>query len=175
MATTLTAAPARAGEGSVPLASLSRGDRVRLTPAGGGKTIRGTIEEAAADAIVLRPGDAVDSPLRFSPTQMEKIEVAHGRRSRWREGALIGFVPGAAFFGYAGWVLACDEMGPCNGSGAALALGLMGGAATGAIGALVGLAIKTDRWVLVEEGRPKVAFALVPQKHGFRAGVSVRF
>jgi len=36
---------------------------------------------------------------------IQKLEVARGRRSFWKEGAIIGFVPGALFFGATGRIL----------------------------------------------------------------------
>ena len=97
-----------------------------------------------------------------------------GRRSRWREGAVIGFFPGAIFMGLA--VVGLDECThDCDHTGPVMAYGLAGGLVTGTVGALIGLAVKTDRWTEVSTGRPKTAFSLRPAKGGFRAGVSLTF
>jgi len=167
-------APAVAGaEDSLTLANLSRGDRVRLRLSSGGKTVRGTLDASGPDELVVRPNDPGQPPLRLSPQQMAKLEVVRGRRSRWREGAVIGFVPGALFMGFMDVALD-DCYRDCDRSGV-LIYGLVGGAITGTLGALVGLAIKTDRWVLVQKRSPKVALALAPTKGGFRADLSFSF
>ena len=164
-----------AADDSVALAGLSLGDRVRLRLSSGGKTVHGTVEAAGPDEVVVRPKDLAKPLLRLSPQQMEKIEVVRGRRSRWREGAVIGFVPGAAFMGLL--VVALDDCyRDCNKTGGVVGYGLVGGAVTGTLGALIGLAVKTDRWAPVATtGRPKVALDLAPTKGGFRANLSIRF
>ena len=164
-----------AADDSVTLADLSRGDRVRLRLSSGGKTVHGTVDAAVPDEVVVRPKNPAQPLLRLSPQQMEKLEVVRGRRSRWREGAVIGFVPGAVFMGLA--VVALDDCYRDCGdkTGEVLGYGLVGGAITGSLGALIGLAVKTDRWAPVATGRPKVALNLAPTKGGFRANLSLRF
>ena len=164
-----------AADDSVALADLSLGDRVRLRLSSGGKTVHGTVEAAGPDEVVVRPKSLAQPLLRLSPQQMEKLEVVRGRRSRWREGAVIGFVPGAVFMGFT--VLALDDCySDCDSNvGPVLGYGLVGGAITGSLGALIGLAVKTDRWAPVATGRPKVALDLAPMKGGFRANLSLRF
>lgn len=163
---------AAAGEG-LTLADLSSGDRVRLRLASGGKQVRGTVDAAGPSEVVVRPKDPAQPPLRLSPQQLTKLEVVRGRRSRWRGGAIIGFVPGA-LMGLA--VVGNRECDPdCDHTGAAVGYGLVGGAITGGLGALIGLAVKTDRWVPVEARRPKLAWALSPIQGGFRTDLSLRF
>jgi hypothetical protein len=169
----LSAAAVAGAEDSLTLADLTRGDRVRLRLSSGGKKVRGTVDAAGRDEIVVSPRDPAQPPLRLSPQQMAKLEVVRGRRSRWREGAAIGFVPGALFMGFMD--LALDDCyRDCDRSGV-LIYGLAGGAITGTLGALVGLAIKTDRWVPVQTRSPKLALALAPTKGGFRAGLSFSY
>jgi hypothetical protein len=168
-------APAFAvSEERVTLADLSRGDRVRLRLSSGGGKVRGTIDAAGPEEIVVRPKDPAQVPLRLSPPQMEMLEVVRGRRSRWLGGAIIGFVPGA-FLGAAAAVGLSECDPDCDHTDRALGWGLVTGAVTGTVGALVGLAIKTDRWVSVERPRPKVVLSLAPARGGFRAGLAVSF
>ena len=165
---------AAAAVDSVTLAELSRGDRVRVRLASGGKSVRGTLDATGPDEIVVRPTDPAQPPLRVSPQQVAKLEVVRGRRSHWVRGAVIGFVPGALFMGAVGVGLS-DCYRDCDHAGEAARYGLAGGAITGAVGALIGLAVKTDRWVLVQDRRPKLALTLAPAKGGFRADLSLRF
>ena len=163
-----------AAEDNLTLADLSRGDQVRLRLASGGKSVRGTLDAAGPDEIVVRPRDPAQPPLRLSSRQMAKLEVVRGRRSHWRRGAVIGFVPGALFMFW--FVRALGECyGDCGFDSEAVGYGLAGGAITGTLGALIGLAVKTDRWVPVEARRPKLALTLAPAKGGFRADLSLRF
>ena len=163
-----------AAEDNLTLADLSRGDQVRLRLASGGKSVRGTLDAAGPDEIVLRPRDPAQPLLRVPSQQLAKLEVVRGRRSHWVRGAVIGFVPGALFMGAAVLALS-DCYRDCDETGEVLAYGLAGGAITGAVGALIGLAVKTDRWVLVQDRRPKVGLSLAPLKGGFRADLSLRF
>ncbi len=165
---------AAAADGALAIADLSSGDRVRLRLSSGGKTVQGTVDAAGPDEVIVRPKDLAKPLLRLSPQQMEKLEVVRGRRSHWREGAVIGFVPGALFMGLL--VVALDDCyRDCENTGRVVGFGLMGGAITGGLGALVGLAVKTDRWAPVATGRPKVALDLAPMRGGFRANLSLRF
>jgi hypothetical protein len=141
----------------------------------GGKTVHGTVDSAGSEEIIVRPNDLEKPLLRLSPQQFQTLDVVRGRRSRWREGAAIGFVPGAMFMGF--MVLALDDCySDCDSNlGPVLGYGLVGGAITGGLGALIGLAVKTDRWAPVTTGRPRVALDLAPTKGGFRADLSLRF
>ena len=163
-----------AADDSVTLAELARGDQVRLRLSSGGKSVRGSLDAVGPDEVVVRPTDPAQPLLRVPSQQLAKLEVVRGRRSHWVRGAVIGFVPGALFMGAA--VLAMSECyRDCDETGEVLAYGLAGGAITGAVGALIGLAVKTDRWVVVQNRRPKLALSLAPAKGGFRAGVCLRF
>jgi hypothetical protein len=164
-----------AAAADLALTDLSSGDRVRLRLSSGGKTVHGTVDAAGPDEVVVRPKDIARPLLRLSPQQLEKLEVVSGRRSRWREGAVIGFVPGAVFMGF--MVLALDDCySDCDDNTVGVVgYGLVGGAITGGLGALIGLAVKTDRWAPVATGRPKVALNLAPMKGGFQANLSLRF
>ena len=170
---TLWAPVIAAAADSVTLAELSRGDQVRVRLTSGGEPVRGTLDATGPDEIVVRPKDAARPALRLSPQQMAKLEVARGRRSHWGVGAAIGFVPGALLGVAVAMNAECDP--DCDHTGEAVGYAFVGGAVTATLGALVGLAVKTDRWVLVQDRRPKVALILAPAKGGFRAGLSLRF
>ena len=169
------AAPAAATEEkSVPLSTLVSGDQVRLRLADSRKTIRATIESVTDDEMVVRPPNAVE-PLRFSPMQLQSLEVRRGRHSHWRKGALIGLVPGAVLMGAAfGTGIDCYRDCTFDPKVGVIA-GAFGGILTGSAGALVGLAFKSDRWVRVEERKPRVDLILAPTKGQMRFGVSVSF
>ena len=172
----LAAPELRADETSRSLSTLASGDRVRLRFAGSDDTVQATVETAVADDLVLRRS-GVSEPLRLSVAQLQSLDVVRGRSSYWRRGAVIGFVPGALFFGALGGSIPCDPYasGPCFYPALAIITGVFGGAATAGVGALVGLAFKTDRWVRVHERKPKVALKLVPTKGELRASLSVSF
>ena len=172
----LLAASASAADDTSPsLSTLTLGDQVRLRPAGSAKTLRATVESVTSDELILRPQGAT-GPLRFSPAQLQSLEVVRGQRSEWRKGAVIAFVPGALLFGLAGGVIECDVGDDhCFSFGTAGVLGLIGGAATASIGALVGLAFKTDRWVKVDGRKPQVSLMLTPARGQVGLGLSVTF
>ena len=171
---TLWAPAIAVADDSVTLADLARGDQVRVRLTSGGKPVRGTIDAAGPGEIVVRPKDAAQPPLRLSPQQMAKLEVVRGRRSHWVRGAVIGFIPGALVGGVAA-VAFSDCYRDCDHAGDVVKYALVAGAMTGTLGALIGLAVKTDRWVLVQDRRPKLALSLAPARGGFRAGLSVGF
>ncbi|HKZ31306.1 MAG TPA: hypothetical protein VJ648_03000 [Vicinamibacteria bacterium] len=126
-----------AAEDSLTLADLSRGDQVWLRLTTGGKSVLGILDAAKPDEIVVRPRDPKQPPLRLSPQQMAKLETVRGRRSRWRQGAVIGFVPGALFM--FAFVSSLDECyRDCGFDAEAVGYGLVGGAITGTLGALIG-------------------------------------
>jgi len=176
----LFAAAAGADDKMSPLSTLATGDRVRVKVVGNRETLTSTIDSVTADELVLSATGA-GQPLRLSLGQLDRIDVSRGQRSQWRKGAVIGLIPGAAFGGLVGVALACDpDIAGCDDAAApALAAGLFGavvfGAATASVGALIGLAFKTDHWVRVHEGKPKASLILAPTDGGMRVGLSVSF
>ena len=108
----LAAPAAQTDEASGLLATLASGDRVRLQLSGSGKSLRATIESVTADELVFQPPGAAGNR-RLSLADVQTLEVARGRGSRWRRGALIGFVPGALFLGLVGRE-ACPSYEPCG-------------------------------------------------------------
>ncbi|MEO8502114.1 MAG: DUF6232 family protein [Vicinamibacteria bacterium] len=171
----LAASVAVADDTNASLSTLTPGDQVRLRPAGSGKTLRAAVESVTADELIVRP-QGVAEPLHLSLTQLHSLEVVRGQSSEWRKGAVIGFVPGALVFGLVGGVVACDIGDDhCFSFGSAAAGVLIGGVVTGSIGALVGLAFKTDRWVKVDGRKPQVSLMLSPARGQVRVGLSVTF
>ena len=165
-----------------PFAAAVAGDRVRLRQTGERHLLTGKVLEIDEGTLVIARGRD-GGVLRIPVASLDRLEVARGRRGHAGLGAAIGFVPGALFMGFAVGVLACDDQGvQCSSVGPMLVGGLLGGAATSAVGALVGLVIRTDRWQPVPlagtpAGRkPTVGIDLAPTSgRGFRVGVSVGF
>ena len=139
------------------------------------KKITGTFESLSPVAITVRPRGASATPMTLKLSKVERIEVVRGTRSHWVEGAAIGFVPGAVFLGAVVYVMGCDDYNASCNTGEAVLAGLVGGVATAGVGALIGLAVKGERWVKVPLPKPKVALALAPMRGGVRAAITVRF
>ncbi|MEO8500382.1 MAG: hypothetical protein ABI565_05655 [Vicinamibacteria bacterium] len=174
IAMALAAVVAEADDTKDTLAALTAGDRVQLVVAGR-KTLRATINSITANEIVVRSEGSAD-PVRFDLLQLQSLDVAQGSRSQWRKGAAIGFVPGFLLTGLLIGVLTCIDLPDCSfRPGYAVAGGVLGGVATGSVGALVGLAVKREQWVRVYERKPAVSFILAPTKGGTRVGVSIAF
>jgi hypothetical protein len=166
------------------------GDRVRLRMTGERDLLTGKVLEIDGAALVLARGReggvpgplGSDGVLRVPLASLERLEVVRGRRNRAGMGAAIGFVPGALFGGTVGLYIACSEQVGCSPVGPVLVGGLLGGAATGALGALIGLAIRTDRWQAIPLGdsaagrKATVGIGLSPVSgRGFQVGLSVGF
>ena len=170
----LFASIASGEEKTVPLTSLAPGDSVRLQVSGSQKTIRATLDGLTDDEMVIRPKNAAE-PMRVSLSQLRSLEVVTGRRSHWKQGALIGFVPGALLVGAAiGTGVDCYRDCPFDPTLGAIG-GIFGGIVTGSVGALVGLAIRTDRFARVDARKPKVDLILTPGKGRMGVGLVVAF
>ena len=142
--------------------------------------LTGKVLEIDGAALVLARGRA--GVLRVPLASLDRLEVARGRRHRAGMGAAIGFVPGALFAGTVAWYISCTEQVRCGPVGPILVGGLLGGAATGALGALAGLAIRSDRWQAIPLGesaagrKATVGIGLSPVSgRGFQVGLSVGF
>ncbi len=170
----LLASIASGEEKTVPLTSLAPGDSVRLQVSGSQKTIRATLDGLTDDEMVIRPKNAAE-PMRVSLSQLRSLEVVTGRRSHWKQGALIGFVPGAVLMGAAiGTGVDCYRDCPFDPTLGAIG-GIFGGIVTGSVGALVGLAIRTDRFARVDARKPKVDLILTPGKESMGIGLVMAF
>jgi hypothetical protein len=178
----LPAVPAFAGERST---LLEPGARLRLTlpcadalPSPGERSgslcrIEGRVDDLDPDAITLTRGS---SSTRHPLASVSRIEVSRGERSRWKAGAVAGFVVGAV-----GTYVALDRgdsTNPCDhstnqdamGQGACIALAAAGGVAGAGLGALVGRLFRSERWEDVPKDRWRVSLGLRP---GIRFHVSV--
>ena len=104
---------------------------------------------------------------------MSRIEVSRGSRSRWRAGAVTGFLVGAG--GTFALLNRGDSTNPCDssanqdamGMGACVGLAALGGAAGAGVGALIGKLIRTEDWQRIPADRLRVSL-------GPRAGLELR-
>lgn len=173
----LAASMAGADDTKNPPQALAPGDLVRVVVQGERRSIQATIESVTDEELVLRRQGILE-PLRLDPVQVRTLDVARGRRSQWLRGAAIGFVPGALILGLAGGHI-CGTYGdrddcPFNPL-LAIPFGLIGGAMTAPVGAVIGLAFKTDRWERVHERKPRVSLVVAPVVEGARVGLSLSF
>jgi hypothetical protein len=132
---------------------LEAGARVRVkAPPSHPNWENGTLSGWTDESLVLAPEDArIDSPLRLARDQIAELEVYRGRKSAAGKGALYGLLGGAvAGLGFAlisceGWTESCVDDGYGTGDVAVFTT-LLGAAGGAAIGALIGLAAKTNDW-----------------------------
>lgn len=150
------------------------GDRIRLNASGmGDRPIIGRLLSADQSAIAVTRDDGrvVDVPR----SAIQDLEIARGRRSHAKAGAVIGGAAGVGVL-LAGYAVSPSE-GDCDSDPRCGLYPVVLGAAFAAIGGLVGAGIgklvKTDRWVKVDPGRVKVSVA--PRGRGAALGVSVAF
>src|SRR5688572_25391774 len=166
------AAVARAEPG--PSGWPDPGERVRLTTHKSEDREKGVVVATDAESLTVSLGSG-KPPVRFAIASLERLEVARGRRSAAKEGAITGGILGGAFGVFAISVVSavlCDNASGCDASaGAYLAgTGIFGAGGAG-LGALVGLAIKKDRWERVPMSRVRVG--LQPVRGGAGVGVSI--
>jgi hypothetical protein len=150
------------------------GEKVRLTTHTGTGRDKGVVVAADAEALTVSLGTG-KPPLRVPLASLERLEVARGRRSAAKEGAITGGIVGGAFGIFAISVLSavlCDNSDGCDASAQAYlgGAGIFGAGGAG-LGALVGLAIKKDRWERVPVDRVRVG--LEPVRGGAGVGVSL--
>ena len=158
----LLVSPAQAQE---PDPAPLLGQRVRVsTPSG--PSVTGRLVEQDGTRLVV--SDAKGSLTAIPVADVSRLEVSAGRKSK----ALLGAVIGAAVgLGVGLWAATtwCAESGCDNEAGGVLVLGA-GGAG---LGALVGAAIKIEKWQPVLANHPQSRFA--PGSSGWRASLRVRF
>jgi hypothetical protein len=155
-------------------APVAEGERVRFRAAGFQGRPQGTVVERDAGSLTIRLKDAAD-PVRVRLDAFERLEVARGHKRHFATGAAVGFVPGFAFGFVAGGALGCDDQGPeCSALGDALAVGCVLGAMSAAVGGLVGLLIKSDRWERVTSGPVRVSVVPLPRR-GVSVALSIGF
>jgi len=139
---------------------IDPGDRVRVTaPSLDLDKDVGTVASLVADTFVVEMEDRADA-LDVPFSHVTRLEVHRGQKSRAGAGALIGAGAGAAT-GLTVALVSCagDE---CHLDGSdvtgavVLVLGAGSALAGAGLGALIGTAIKTDRWQLVPLDRIRV-------------------
>jgi hypothetical protein len=158
----LLVSPAQAQE---PDPAPLLGQRVRVsTP--NGPSVTGKLVEQDGTKLVV--SDQKGSLTAIPVADVSRIELSAGRKSK----ALLGAVIGAAVgLGVGLWAATtwCSESGCDNEVGGVLVLGV-GGAG---LGALVGAAVRTERWRQVPAGQPESR--LPPGSSGWRVSMTFRF
>ncbi len=153
-------APTQAS-GGVP---LQNGDRIRIKTLGSTSATTGTLVTADDAALTLALEGRDRTRKTFARSEIAKLEVARGKKRN-----VIWDVLGGGVVGMAVDLVGTKEGGnPCD-FGACVILPAMGAGA----GALVGLAIKTERWEKLPA--EKVRLAVLPTQHGVQLSLSVRF
>jgi hypothetical protein len=149
----------------------ARGDRIRLhAPLVADRTIAGRLLLADEDALVLSRDDG--GVVSIPRLAIQDLQVARGRRSYAKRGAVIGAVVGTSVLfasyaadGFCDHDPACIIYAPVVSGAAGMFLGV--------VGAGVGAVVRTDRWVSVDPGRLKVTVA--PTRRGVVLGLSIAF
>ena len=152
------------------------GDRIRLNAPGvGDLPIIGRLLAADQSALAVTRDDG--SVVNVPRSAIQELEIARGRRSHAKKGAIIGAAAGAGLL-LASYAVSDDD---CDSDARCGIYPVVLGAAFAAIGGLVGAGIgkmfKTDRWVKVDLGRVKVSVApsVAPSGRGVALRVSVAF
>ena len=170
--TSLTAlsSPSTAAWGQEQIA-IAPGQRVRVTAPELGVD-RQVAEFEALDGGLLTL--KADSTLQYPLSAVTRLELYAGQRSHFWRGVGTGFVGGYAV-GFLTWVVAIGYCypGASTLSCAAVLGGGMGAIAGTFIGALVGLAVRTDKWE--EVSLDGVRLQIMTSQDGLGIAVSVRF
>ncbi len=141
--------------GPLPVASLSEGARIRVTPShriaglqADGMVI-GTVQRVTSDSITF--ATAASAPITLAFAQVAALETSEGTRRRRKRGMSLGLAVGAlgggllGLSGGDGFIFSAEEAAVI---GAAM-FGVMGSVA----GGLIGLGVTSDVW------RPVVRFS----------------
>lgn len=145
--------------------AVTTGDRVRvMAPSASPKRIEGTLVSVDRDSLTV-----FDDGRRVVVTrsQIAKLEVARGKKSRAGTGALVG----------AGWGVGLGVLlsnPPSSGqrlevNGSAVTAGVVAGAT---LGALVGVVLRTDRWTTAPADKLTLSIGPVP---GRGVALAMRF
>lgn len=157
--------------------SFPAGSYVRA--AVGGHWRYGTFEQAVPDSLILGVGKSGTERLALPLSSVLRLEARTGRRSHAITGLLMGSLIGFAGGAAAGNAL-CTSSGGLFESDCAdapvpeLVGGAMGGLVLGGMGALIGWAIRTDRWEEVPLQSLRVGLTSRPGG-SIEAGLSMRF
>lgn len=172
--------------------------RCQGLPPGPGTRVRVTIPCSAVDAVrsgrgmarcrhegsVARmPGDSItvdlnDSTISYAWKDISRLEVGRGHRTYWLTGAGIGFVVGAGVTwlvtNAGGSTSLCDRSANQDALSTTECLGLavLGGVAGGGVGAIIGHAIRSERWQDFPLGPVQVGLA---SAQGIRVGWNLAF
>lgn len=150
---------------SSPLAAqeapVAPGTRVRVqAPPQWSGWVVGTVVAWESESLVLEPED-VGTPLTLARNQITRFDVYGGSKSKALLGAGIGFGVGV------GWTVLllssesiCNSEETCDAGDWAKGIAIFGGGGA-AIGALVGLLFRTDRWEAVPMEGIRVSFTPV--------------
>ena len=152
---------------------VAAGEKVRVTATGSGLDDEtGVVVDADAQSVTVSLGPG-KPPVRIPLSSIKRLDVARGRRTAAKEGAISGGILGLVLGVLAVHTVShalCENATDCDASPQGYGIGAGVFAAGGAgLGALVGLAIKTDRWERVPVDRLRVAIGPVP------AGAGVQF
>ena len=174
LAAAVLAAAAVAVADTPPSAVVAIGEKVRVTTRTGRDDRTGVVMAADAQSLTVSLGSG-KPPVRIPLASVRKLEVARGRRTAVKEGAisggLVGLVLGVLAVHTVSHAL-CENATDCDASPQGYGIGAGAFAAGGAgLGALVGLAIKTDRWETVPVDRVGVAIGPVPAGAGVQVSV----
>lgn len=137
--------------GSVAMApaaaqNLVPGDRLRIqTHAEPCRWVKGELVAVEDGNLAIRPDGTGTTMLDLDIMRLSRIQISQGQRRHAGRGALIGGLTGFVFLGIGLTVGESDPdpYGALPSKGEILLVGTLGGAA---IGALVGLAIRTENW-----------------------------
>ena len=167
-------AAAAAGAASAPPEWPVAGERVRVTTLNGGSREKGVVVQTDAEFLTISLGSG-QSPVRIPLASIERLEVARGRRTAAKEGALWGGVVGGVLGGLAVFGIGqalCENATSCGASmeGFLVGMGVVGAAGAG-VGALAGLAVKKDRWERVPVDRVRVGIRPVTDGVGVQVSL----
>jgi hypothetical protein len=176
LAVLLLAAPlAGADDGDLP-AAVGVGDRVRARNVGG-ERITAEIVDIVPGALLVRTSPEAP-PRRLDLSRLERLEVSQGRHGHATAGAVAGFVPGFLYGALIGAFFGCSEQPDCTPLVPGAIGGVIVGTVTGAFGALVGAAVRTERWLPLRlPGRStlRLSPSVTPVRGGVGAGFTLRF
>jgi hypothetical protein len=138
-----------ASAGSVRAASvfLHEGSRVRVRVVGSSEPQIGTLARASGDSVLVRYlPDA--RPVAVSAAQLSTFETSLGKKGNTRKGAVVGFVVGTVV-GVAYGISWASEPNNDFAVHEIAATGLIVGGVGALLGAIAGVAIRTERWEAV--------------------------
>jgi len=152
---------------------LRSGDRIRYRLSEGDPLITARLIETLAGSLLVETEDG--RGIRLDVSSLRRLDVARGKRSHARLGAILGGGAGAAVGGFFGFAAASlDEIeGSHPLEGALLGAAIVGGGGA-LVGAAIGSAFRTDRWQRLRDQKVQLALAPAPGR-GWTAAVSVRF